>query len=78
MAVSAATWFRLEVESMVEQFIVTEDNNILTLMQSTVRSCLLLLYMAASSTIADSEQNDAIKAHVRRTNRGGSDPEDDA
>jgi hypothetical protein len=72
------TWFRLEVESMVEQFIVTEDSNILTLMQSTVRYCLLRLNMTAGSTMADSEQNNAIKANVHRTNHGGSDPEDDA
>jgi hypothetical protein len=62
---------------MVEQYIATEDNNILPLMQSTVRYCLLNLYMAAGSNMADTEQNDAIKAHVRRTNHGGSDPDDD-
>jgi hypothetical protein len=58
-----ATWFRSEVETMIEQF---------------VRYCLLRLYMAVGTSMADNEQTDAIKAHVRHANNGGSDPEDDA
>jgi hypothetical protein len=57
-----ATWFRQEIEIMVDSFIATEDTIILTLIQSTVRNCLLCLYMAAGTTMADTEQNDAIKA----------------
>jgi hypothetical protein len=38
-----ATWFREEIEIMVDGSIATEESNILTLMQSTVRSCLLRL-----------------------------------
>jgi hypothetical protein len=63
---------------MIEQFLITEDNNILTLMQSTVRYCLLRRYLAAGTSMADNEQNDAIKAHVRRASNGGSDHDDDA
>jgi hypothetical protein len=61
----------------VDSFIVTEDTNILTLMQSTVRNCLLRLYVAAGTTMADAEQNDAIKAHVRRTASDGNDLDED-
>jgi hypothetical protein len=68
-----STWLRTEVEIMIEQFITTADNNILTLMQSIVRYCLLRLYMAHSTSMADNEQNDVIKAYVRRANNGGSD-----
>jgi hypothetical protein len=67
-----------QVKSMIEQFIITEDKNILILMQSTVRYYLLRLYLAAGTSMADNEQNDAIKAHVRRSNNGGSDHDDDA
>jgi hypothetical protein len=63
---------------MVEQFIITKDNDILTLMHFTVQYCLLRLYLAAGTSMADNEQDAAIKAHVRRTNTGGSDPDDDA
>ena len=70
--------FRTEVESWVEKFIITEDNNILTLMKSTIRYSLLRIYLAAGTSMADNEQNAAIKAHIRRTNAGGSDPDDDA
>jgi hypothetical protein len=73
-----STWFMQEVETMVEQFIITEDNNIITLMHSTVMYCLLRPYMAAGSTMADSEQNDAIVAHVPRMTTGCHDPEEDA
>jgi hypothetical protein len=50
-----STWFWTEVKTMVEHFIITEDHNILTLMQSTVRYCLLHLYMAAGTSMADNE-----------------------
>jgi hypothetical protein len=72
-----ATWFRQEIEIMVDSFIATEDTNILTLMQRTVMNCLLRLYMAAGTTMADAEQNDAIKVHVRRTASDGNDPDED-
>jgi hypothetical protein len=45
-----STWFRTEIETMVEQFIITEDDNILLLMQSTIKYCLSLL--------DDNEHND--------------------
>jgi hypothetical protein len=66
------------VDSWIEQFIITEDNNILTLMQSTIKYCLLRLYLSSGTSMSDNEQNAAIKAHIRRTNATGSDPEDDA
>ncbi len=71
-----SVWFKGDIDPMIAQFIATEDNNILALMQSTVRYCLLRLYLAAGTAIPDSEQNEAIKAHVQRTNEG-SDLEDD-
>jgi hypothetical protein len=73
-----ATWFRTDVESWIEQFIITEDNNILTLMQSTIRYSLLRLYLASGTSMAENVQNAAIKAHIRRTNATVSDPEEDA
>jgi hypothetical protein len=72
-----ATWFRQKIEIMADSFNATEDTNILTLMQSTVRNCLLRLFMVAGTTMADAEHNDAIKAHVRRTASDGNDPDED-
>jgi hypothetical protein len=72
-----ASWFKMEVETMVDSFIATKDTNILMLMQSTVMNCLLRLYMAAGTTMADAEQNDAIKAHLRRTASYGPDQDED-
>jgi hypothetical protein len=46
-----STWFRQEVESMVEHFVIVEDNNILTLMQTTVKYCLLRLFLAGSTPV---------------------------
>jgi hypothetical protein len=66
-----------KIEIMADSFIATEDTNILTLMQSNVRNCLLCLYMVAGTTMADAEQNDAIKAHVRRTDSDGNEPDED-
>jgi hypothetical protein len=72
-----ATWFRHEIQIIVDGFIATKDINILTLMQSTAKNCLLRLYMAAGTTMVDAEQNDAIKAHVRRTASDGNDLDED-
>jgi hypothetical protein len=71
-------WFRQEVEKKIEQFVTTEDQNILMLMQNTVRYCLLRLYLAAGSSLGDAEQNDAIKTHLRRAAANGQDPDEDS
>jgi hypothetical protein len=73
-----STWFRQEVEKKIEQFVTTEDQNILMLMLSTVCYCLLRLFLAAGSSLGDAEQNDAIKTHLHRAAANGQDPDKDS
>jgi hypothetical protein len=72
------TWFQAEVEKRIEQFVATEDQNILLLMQSTVKYCLLRLYLSSSASLGDAEQNDAIRSHMRRSAIQSQDRDEDS
>jgi hypothetical protein len=71
------TWFQSMVEKRIEQFVATEDQNILLLMQSTVKYTLLRLYLSSSASLGDIEQNDAIRSHMRRSAMS-QDPDEDS
>ena len=49
------TWFQSEVEKRIEQFVITEDQNILLLMQNTVKYTLLRLYLSSNASLGDVE-----------------------
>ncbi len=71
------SWFQSEVEKRIEQFVATEDQNILLLMQNTVKYTLLRLYLASNASLGDVEQNEAIRTHMRRSARN-QEPDDDS
>jgi hypothetical protein len=71
------SWFQSEVEKRIEQFVATEDQNILLLMQNTVKYTLLRLYLASNASLGDAEQNEAIRTHMRRSARN-QEPDDDS
>ena len=71
------TWFQSEVEKRIEQFVATEDQNILLLMQNTVKYTIIRLYLASNALLGDVEQNEAIRYHMRRSARN-QDPDEDS
>ena len=71
------TWFQSEVEKRIEQFVITEDQNILHLMQNTVKYTLLRLYLSSNASLGDVEQNEAIRSLMRRSARS-QDPDEDS
>jgi hypothetical protein len=72
------SWFQSDVEKRIEQFVATEDQNILLLMQSTVKYCILRLYLSSNSSMGDVEQNDAIRSYMRRSAIHSLDPDEDS
>ncbi len=72
------TWFQSDVEKRIEQFVATEDQNILLLMQNTVKYCILRLYLSSNGAIGDTEQNDAIRSHMRCSAINNLDPDEDS
>ena len=68
------TWFRTEVEAQIDQFVTTEDQNILMLMQSTMKYCLLRLYLSSNAGGVEVDHNEAIKLHL--INRADQDPDE--
>ena len=63
------TWFQSEVERRIEQFVATEDQNILMLMQSTVKYTILRLYLSSNASLGGVEQKDAIRSRMRPSAR---------
>jgi hypothetical protein len=66
------------VEKRIEQFVATEDQNILLLMQSTVKYCLLRHYLSSCASLGDAEQNNVIRSHMRRSAIHSQDPDEDS
>jgi hypothetical protein len=47
-------------------------------MQSTVKYCLLRLYLSSNSSMGKTEQNGTIKFHMRRSAIHSQDPDEDS
>jgi hypothetical protein len=58
--------------------LATEDQNILLLMQNTVKYYILRLYLSSNLSIGDTEQNEAIRSHMRRSAIHSLDPDEDS